>query len=1030
MTSPMALVRLFTLSAAMLSLVGTVRGEVSFTRDIRPLLSDRCFHCHGPDEQTRSTELRLDRRDSVLSDLGGYRAVVPGDVAASELITRITSDDPDLRMPPPDSNRSLSAAEIETLRQWVEQGAEWEGHWSFIPPERAVPPQVSRPGWTENPIDVFVLKRMEEAGLTPSIEAPRETLIRRVSLDQTGLPPTPAEVQAFLADDSPDAYERLVDRLFASARYGEHMATPWLDAARYADSNGYQGERTRSMWPWRDWVVRALNDNMPFDQFTIEQIAGDLLPEATRDQLVATGFHRNHMLNGEGGRIAEESRVDYVIDRVNTTATTWLGLTLACSQCHDHKYDPLSQKDYFRLYAYFNSIAETGRVDAGGNARPVLELPTPEQEQREQQLRTELAARQTELREAQGQPQRKQWEERLREQLARERDAPYWHLALPVEYRSGHGQTMELLPDGSVFVSGVNPETDTYSLVLPVELEQVTGLRLEAMTHESFTNGGLARSNSGNFVLTEIDVRVRNASEPADRAQPVAIAKAEADFEQGGHPVQQALDGNETSGWAVYNPGDMKHDRTAVFTFADPVAAGQGTTLDIRLEHLSPHHHHNLGRFRLSLTSRPEPSLKADAGIPAEVIAALKAPADQRTDEQAKRLDEEFRRTDPGVVAAQAAVEKARKTLDGHRGAYLKTMVMQDRKEPRKTYPLIGGVWDNPDTTQPLQPGIPEVLPPLPGEAPKNRLALARWLVRRDNPLTARVTVNRYWQHFFGTGLVKTAEDFGTQGEPPSHPDLLDWLAVEFMESGWDVKQLQKRIVMSAMYRQSSEVTEERLQKDPLNRLLSRAPRYRLTAQAIRDQALYLAGLLVEQVGGPPVKPYQPGGVWLDLTLGKIKYEQDHGEKLYRRSLYTFWRRSVAPTMLFDVPARQTCVVQQSRTNTPLHALTLMNDITYVEASRRMAGRVIREGGTTAGDRLVYAFRLATARYPTDDERAALIRLYETMQQRYEGNEAAAEELLAVGESPRPDGIDVTRLAAMTAVMNVILNLDETITRE
>ncbi|MEW4531415.1 PSD1 and planctomycete cytochrome C domain-containing protein [Maioricimonas sp. JC845] len=1030
MFSSMSILRFVSLCVALLSVVGTARAQVSFNSDVRPLLSDRCFHCHGPDEETRATELRLDQRESITGDLGGYRAVVPGDPAASELIKRITSDDPDLQMPPPDSKRSLSDAEIETLRQWVRQGADWEEHWSFVPPERPVPPEVSRPGWTDNPIDAFVLARMEQAGLSPSPEASKETLIRRLSLDLTGLPPTPDEVDAFVADESPDAYERLVDRLFASVRYGEHMATPWLDAARYADSNGYQGERTRTMWPWRDWVVRALNDNMPFDQFTIEQIAGDLLPDPTRDQLVATGFHRNHMLNGEGGRIAEESRVDYVIDRVNTTATTWLGLTLACCQCHDHKYDPFSQAEYYQLYAYFNSIDETGRVDAGGNARPVLELPTPEQEQREQQLRQELADRQAELRKALEPSRRQQWEEQLRGQLANERQTPYWQRALPVEYLSKNGQTMELLPDGSVFVTGANPEKDTYTLVLPVELEQITGLRLEALTHESFTNGGLARSNSGNFVLTEIDIRVRQATEPQEQAKPVAIASAEADFEQGGFPVEKAFDGNGGSGWAVHNPGDMKHNRSAVFAFAEPVAAGPGTILEVRLEHQSQHRFHNLGRFRLSVTSRSQPSLKGDDGLSEDVRVALRTPADQRTDDQKKRLDEQFRKTDPGVVAAQGAVDKARKALDSHRGSYLKTMVMKDRKEPRETFPLIRGVWDNPDKSRPLQPGVPGQLPPLPEDAPSNRLALARWLVRRENPLTARVTVNRYWQHFFGTGLVKTAEDFGTQGDPPSHPELLDWLAVEFMESGWDVKRLQKRIVMSATYRQSSEVTEDRLQKDPLNRLLSRAPRYRLTAQAIRDQALYLSGLLVERVGGEPVKPYQPGGVWLDLTLGKIRYEQDQGEKLYRRSLYTFWRRSVAPTMLFDVPARQTCVVKQARTNTPLHALTLMNDITYVEASRKMAERVIREGGETDADRLAYAFRLATSRRPSDDEEAALVRLYETMQERYRGNAAAAEELLAVGESPRAEEIDTVELAAMTAVMNVVLNLDEVITRE
>ncbi len=767
-------------------------AKVDFDREIRPILSNACYTCHGPDEKTREADLRLDTRAGAFADLGGYHAIVPGQPEKSEILRRLLSRDESEKMPPPDARQQVSAEQIELLRRWIQSGADWREHWSLIPPQPITPPKVKNATWPKNGIDGFILARLERENLMPSKPANKETLLRRVTLDLTGLPPTLDELDAFLADVSPDAYEKVVDRLLASPRYGEHQALAWLDAARYADSNGYQQERTRTMWPWRDWVVNALNQNMPYSQFTVEQLAGDLLPNPTRDQLVATGFHRNHMLNGEGGRIAEESRVEYVVDRVETTGIVWLGLTAGCARCHDHKFDRLTQKEFYRLYAFFNSIDETGRVDKGGNANPVLPLPTTEQESRRRQLDTKR---------------------------------------------------------------------------------------------------------------TELEQQLKSAN----KAQKPAIEK-------------------------------------------------------------------------------------------------------------------------------QLAQNK--KALDQLNKSVIETMIMQERKDPRKTYRLNRGQWDQPDQSTEIAPGVPACFPPLPKETPHNRLALAEWLVSPNHPLTARVAVNRAWQHFFGTGLVKTAEDFGTQGERPSHPQLLDWLANQFHHrqknalANWDVKALHRLIVTSATYRQSSAITPLLRDRDPENRLLARGPRFRLSSLALRDQALFLAGLLVEQQGGPPVKPYQPSGVWLDLTLGKIKYEQDHGESLYRRSLYTFWRRSVGPTMFFDTSARQVCTVRQARTNTPLHALTLMNDVTYLEAARVFAERLLQQRSHSPEDRLTWAFRLATSRYPTANERETLISLLERVSHKFRSDPSSAKQLLEAGEAPRNPMYNDAELAAYTAIMNVILNLDEVLTKE
>ena len=1011
--------------------------QVNYTRDVRPILADLCYTCHGPDENARATDLRLDQQENALGDLGGYRAVIPGDIDASVLVERITSDDPDLRMPPVDAQRHLKPEQIDTLVRWIDQGADWEEHWSLVPPELPPLPVRQDRDWPINEIDDFVMARLEREGLSPSPRADMPTLLRRVTLDLTGLPPTLEELDDFLADESPRAWDSVVDRLLNSPRFGEHWATGWLDAARYADSNGYQGERTRTLWPWRDWVIRAFNDNMPFDQFTVNQIAGDLLPDPTRDQLIATGFNRNHMLNGEGGRIAEESRVDYVIDRVNTTSATWLGITMTCCQCHDHKYDPFTQTDFYRLYAYFNSVDESGAVDAGGNANPVLAVPTPTQESRESELSGQLATLQDRMRPLTTVDRRNAWETEFKAELAAPERTPYWTPLVPTEFSSKNGQTLELLDDGALFVSGENPDQDNYSLVFETDLNQVTGLRLDVLQHESFTNGGLARSDSGNFVLTDLEISTMS---PDGETTAVQIASAAADFEQRGHTVSNAFDDNSTTGWAVYKPGDMQHDRAAVFVFAEPVPADPTTRFNISLKHESPHRNHNIGQFRISLTTQPTPQLDGSTDPPAEVLAALSAIPDERTAEQNQKLDEYFRATDSEIVALQGEIDAARETLNRHRNSYVKTMVMRDRAEPRETHRLIRGAWNNPDTSEFLEPGIPAVLPALGEDAPGNRLALARWLVSAENPLTARVTVNRFWQQFFGVGIVKTAEDYGTQGELPSHPQLLDWLAVQFSRGGatrtaeaagpWNIKQLLRLIVTSATYRQSSVTTPEVVERDPDNRLLARSPRFRMTSQMLRDQALYLSGLLVEQQGGPPVRPYQPEGVWLDLTLGKIRYEQDHGDALYRRSIYTFWRRSVAPTMLFDVPARQVCVVKQSRTNTPLHALTLMNETTFVESARKLAERVLQTENDDPSTRLVTAFRMATSRQPAANELDALMALLHATRARFEEYPDQAVELLAVGESELAPSIPPSELAAWAGVMSVILNLDETLTKE
>lgn len=1016
--------RFFLLLSLSLTIAGSLQGAeapVDFDREVRPILSDMCFTCHGPDENTREAELRLDQRTSVFAKREPT-LIVPGKPEQSELYRRMVSADEAERMPPVESGRKLSKSQTETIRKWIEQGANWEEHWAFRLPKRPAVPRAELSWQPRNAIDGFIARRLEQAELQPNEEADRIALIRRVTLDLTGLPPTLEEVDRFLADRSPHAYESLVERLLASPAYGEHFATPWLDAARYSDTNGYQQERTRTMWPWRDWVIRSLNANVPFDRFTVEQLAGDLLPDATVEQRLATGFHRNHMLNGEGGRIAEESRVEYVVDRVDTTATVWMGLTMGCARCHDHKYDPLSQAEFYQFFAYFNNINERGNVDRGGNANPVMKLPTPEQDRRQATLIAEQKKREAALRDATNGERQREWETRFLARVGKGEVSPQWQTLTPTRHTSANGATLKHEGEGVVFVSGKNPVNDTYTVHVRTDQTDITAIRLQSLTHPTFTNNGLARSNSGNFVLTELEVRVGAAG------GPVKIASASADFEQSGHKVELAFDGNSKSGWAVYKPGDMQHDRAAVFRFAQPITGGKNTELAITLRHDSPHAQHNIGRFRLSATSHPKPSLQSD-GLTPELIAAVGTTAGKRSAGQKKQVRDYFLKHDQLALAAQAKVDKVKRDLESLRKSLLEVMVMEELPKPRETYVLKRGAWDQPDKNRPQHPSVPRIFPPLPAKAAANRLALAEWLVDPRHPLTARVAVNRAWQHFFGVGLVKTAEDFGTQGERPSHPQLLDWLATEFVRTEWDVKALHRLIVTSATYRQSSKQTAAKRDRDPYNRLLSRGPRYRLTAQTIRDHALAVSGLLVRRIGGRPVKPYQPEGVWLDMTLGKIKYQQDHGDDLYRRSVYVFWRRSVGPTMLFDTSARQVCKVRPGLTNTPLHALTLMNETTYVESARVLGERMMTAGNTPK-ERLAFGFRAATSRLPTDGEQQSLTRLFQKVLADFKAHPDAVSELLSVGESQRDSSLDATEHAAYTAVANVILNLDEVMVKE
>jgi len=1006
--------------------------RVEFDRDVRPFLSDTCFKCHGPDAAKRKADLRLDLPEGATAAREHGTPIVAGHPEKSDAYRRLTSTDAEERMPPPKSGLKLTGEQVEIFRRWIEQGAKYEKHWSLVAPRRPPLPGVRDAKWPRNGIDYFILERLEREGLHPASEASKEVLIRRATLDLTGLPPTPGEVDAFLADTSPDAYEKVVDRLLASPHYGERMAGPWLDAARYADTSGYQADWERLMWPWRDWVIDAFNSNKPFDQFTIEQIAGDMLPNATLDQILATGFNRNHRINDEGGIIPEEYAVEYVVDRVDTTSTVFLGLTVQCARCHDHKYDPITQKEFYRLYALFNNVPEKGQDGRPGYAVPFVRIPPPEN-------RDEVAAlvhrqaelqRQYEAETPQSLARRYAWEQSAAAQLKSSQPLDHWVPVKITKASDTNGSTLKATGNG-VIASGKIPPKAVYELALAANVPTLAAVRLDVLLNTSL-NFGPGRAD-GNFILTEFELEAKQPGAAAP--QRLKFKSAYADYSQKNYPPRAAIDGNAKTGWAV--DGDTwREEHTIVFVLDSPLRVAKDVTFTVRLRQESERKQQVIGDLKLYASGDPQPLLR---GPSKEVVAALKTidgdPA-ACTDAQTDDLIAYFREIDPARAALRDQMVSARQEIQflGKQG--VPVMVMQEMPKPRDTYLLKRGQYDQPDKSQKLAPGLPAALTDGGAGTVRNRLDFARWLVSPDNPLTARVAVNRFWQMYFGTGIVKTGENFGSQGEWPSHPELLDWLATEFMARRWDVKAMQKLIVTSATYRQSSRAGRQLIDRDPENRLHARGPRFRLDAFAVRDNALAIAGLLVPGLHGPPVKPYQPPGLWEELAfMNKTtvdSYVQDHGESLYRRSLYTFWKRSAPPPamMNFDAAGREICSVGESRTNTPLQALTLLNETAFVEAARHMAARMMREGGGTPDERLAYGFRLATARRPGARELNSLAAGYRDYLEKYRADAQAAKALLSVGESPRDKSLDPAEHAAYTAVANVILNLDETVTKE
>ncbi len=1036
----------------LLALSSSVFGadKVRFNRDVRPILSDTCFHCHGPDEKERKGDLRLDVRAEALKPAkSGALAIVPGKPDESEIINRIVSKDTDEVMPPRKLHKDLTAEQREVLRNWVAQGAEYEGHWAFQKPLRAVPSVK-----TQNPVDGFIREKLESVGLRPSPEASPEALIRRVTLDLTGLPPTQAELEAFLADKAPGAYERVVDRLLASPAYGEHMAAPWLDLARYADSNGFQSDTSREMWHWRDWLIGAFNRNLPFDQFTIEQLAGDMLPQPTQDQILATGFNRNHRLNGEGGRIVEEWFAETVIDRVETTGLTWMALTLNCCRCHDHKYDPITQKEFYQLFSYFNSCEETGVLGEfgggagarkGGNTLPVVFLPTEEDTKNLAALQQQIKATEASLTAAKKEMPTAIaiWEKDFSAKLSDRGQA--WISPTVLEARSLGGATLSVQPDGSYLAEGANPARDSYELVLKAEGDQLTALQLEVFPDVSRPNATLGRSGGGNFVLTgvEVDIQVPGTKEPV-----VAVfTKAEADYEQKGYEVSKIIEGQKKVvdgkrveeqkatklGWAVDGAdSDKKVPRKAIFV-CEPKDLPPGATLKVRLVHASNFGGHNIARFRMKTSAFPAAalSLKEDA-LPESLRTALQTDPAKRSGAQRSEIEKFYVANTPNPTRhAEMELAHLRKKLKETTEAQHSSMVMQEAAKPRPAFVFSRGEYDKPAAE--VSRALPAVLPPLPEGASNDRLGLAKWLVSGEHPLTARVWVNRLWERLFGTGIVKTTENFGSQAEWPSHPELLDWLATEFVALNWDMKAMQRLLVTSSAYRQSTAVSEEHLAKDPENRFLARMPRLRLSAETLRDQALSVSGLLVHKVGGPSVRPYMPDAVWDETSVyGNLRnYQAEQGEGLYRRTLYTIWKRTAAPPsmLLFDSPSREICTVKRGRSNTPTQALALLNEITYVEAARKLAEGMLLYGGATPESRVEWAFQRVLARKPDAFERNTMTQRLRARLQKLEATADASRQLVSIGSSRPADSLAPAELAAYTVTANVLLNLDETVTR-
>ncbi len=1023
----------FLFPSVFFALVASVSGAeapIDFNRDIRPILSENCFHCHGPDANKRDADLRLDVEADAKKDLGGYFAIKAGDPEASEAWLRIVHDDPDEIMPPADSKRELTPKQKDLLRRWIVSGAKYEEHWAYVPPSRPEAPKpadASRESRVHNDIDRFVFARLAKENLAPSPEAGRNTLIRRVSLDLTGLPPTPEEVTAFLADTSPDAWEKVVDRLLQSDRFGEHWARPWLDLARYADSNGYQADQLRDSWAYRDWVIDALNENMPFDRFTIEQLAGDLLPNATPAQKIATGFHRTVTCNVEAGVHPEENRTNQVVDRVNTTGTVWLGTTMECVQCHDHKYDPFTMRDYYQVFAYFNNTPLEVENPSGQGVSfdfygPKMELPLePELAAKREQLREQLASLQTERTtiEADSAPDRAKWEAEL---LASSGKEPTWEILRDIEFTGREGESCQPLDDGSLLVTGEVPDTTSYTLKARAQLKGIRAIRLEMLTHESLPAKGPARGNGDrpNAIVTE----ARLVAAVAEKPTPVTLHSARAGFSQTNWDVSGAIDGDPKTGWAI-NPQFGK-DHWAVFETAEPISGENGgteLTFSIDQDYGGGR---VIGRLRVSVTDQVPTDQDADS----DLLTIVAKPESKRSTRDRKVLDTAWSDANPRLKRLDARIAGVNRELKSIEPP--STLVMVEMEEPRETHIMDRGHYLSPK--EKVEPGTPARLHLLDPALPKNRLGFAKWLMDRENPLVARVTVNRWWARLFGHGIVRTLEDFGTQSDPPSHPELLDWLAVEFMDSGWDMKHVLKEIVMSETYRLDSRLTSELASIDPENRLYARGPRFRLSAEMIRDNGLAASGLLSTRMHGPPIMPHQPPNIWRQVGRNEPKWVEAEDENRWRRGVYIVWRRAAPyPSFVnFDGPDRSACVVERPRTNTPLQALTLLNDPAHVEMAVALADRILREKpeADTAA-RLDHAFQLVLARGIRESERATLTALLDRRLALYQADAAGAKSVLDSTRgffTPR-SAADPAELAAWFFIANTLLNLDETVTK-
>ena len=983
-----------------------------YNRDIRPILSDACFQCHGPDEKQRKSGLRLDVREEALKPgESGDVAIVPGRPEESALVKHIESMDRAEMMPPPKSNKKLTSPQKEVLKRWIREGAGYEMHWAFTPLQQVQPPATKDGAWPRTDVDRFILARLEKEGLLPSTETDKTTLIRRVSLDLTGLPPTPEEVDAFLADGSLQAYEKVVDRLLRSPHYGERMAVDWLDAARYADSNGYQVDRDKEMYAWRDWVIRAFNDNKPFNQFTVEQIAGDLLPNATLDQRIATGFHRNHMINEEGGVIPEEFLAEYAADRVETTATVWLGQTLNCARCHDHKFDPFTQRDFYSLKAFFHNVNEKGKGDAGGNIRlsnpPFQKLPAPELEAKIAALNNDLkTASQEHATLAQHSVATlDEWTSRLAS------TSISWTGAEIVRARDGIEEPDVDTADRSVRIAPLE-EARNITVTVRLPLQRITALRLECSAAEGATS------------LDWVELDVTRTTGANGKSQPLQLRAAEAGRALAAKEAVKVLDNDRRTTVKMAVAPDRRAE--AVFEFDNALTTTASEPIELNVV-LNAQGADASTVWRISATD-------ADAGLlaPDPVIVIAKKAAASRTAAERRQVAAFVASRQPAQQQLSDRIASLTKQIATAEGEIPTTLVMDEMAQPRPTFILMRGAYDKPG--EQVTARTPAVLPPMAADLPRNRLGLARWLVDPNNPLPARVTVNRLWQTVFGTGLVRTSEDFGAQGEPPSHPELLDWLAGEFIRSGWDVKAMMRLLVTSSMYRQSSRLTPALRERDPENRLHARGARFRLPAESVRDQALAVSGLLAPAIGGPSVRPYHPPGLYEQVVATRFNsgYVQGKGDELHRRSLYTYWKRSVPhPAMLaFDAPFRESCTLRRPRTNTPLQALNLMNDPTYVEAARFLAQRMMSEGGAGTDARLTRGFRLVLGRPPRAAELAVLTRAYERSLREFEADAEGMKGLLQVGEARNDVKLNAAELAALTTVASTLLCMDQTITKE